>query len=58
MANFSIKARLNSITDALTGIGHLIRGEHNAWIHLVDGVDRTGIGYQYRLVGGRYEYGP
>jgi diacylglycerol kinase len=33
LANFSITARLNSITYALTGIGHLIRGEHNAWIH-------------------------
>ncbi|MDG1112224.1 MAG: diacylglycerol kinase family protein [Pseudomonadales bacterium] len=35
MANFSIKARLRSVADALTGIGHLIRGEHNAWIHFV-----------------------
>jgi diacylglycerol kinase (ATP) len=35
LAKFSIKARLKSIKDALTGIGHLIRGEHNAWIHLV-----------------------
>jgi diacylglycerol kinase len=35
LANFSIKARLNSVADALTGIGHLIRGEHNAWIHFV-----------------------
>lgn len=49
MANFSIKARLNSITDALTGIGHLIRGEHNAWIHLVATILVISLGFYFSV---------
>lgn len=49
LANFSIKARLNSITDALTGIGHLIRGEHNAWIHLVATILVISLGFYFSV---------
>ena len=35
MANFSIRARIKSFSYALNGIAQLIKGEHNAWIHLL-----------------------
>ena len=49
LANFSIKARLNSIADALTGIGHLIRGQHNAWIHLVATILVISLGFYFSV---------
>ena len=33
--NFSLTARLRSFGYALTGVAHLIRNEHNAWIHFL-----------------------
>lgn len=33
--SFSIKARLKSFGYAFSGISHLVRHEHNAWIHLL-----------------------
>ncbi len=49
MANFTITARLNSIADALTGVGHLIRDEHNAWIHLVATLLVIGLGFYFSV---------
>ncbi len=49
LANFIIKARLNSIADALTGIGHLIRGQHNAWIHLVASILVISLGFYFSV---------
>ena len=33
--SFSLTERLRSIGYALSGVAHLIRNEHNAWIHLL-----------------------
>lgn len=32
---FSISARLKSFSHALSGLGFMLRTQHNAWIHLV-----------------------
>jgi diacylglycerol kinase (ATP) len=34
MANFTIAARIKSITYALAGIATMLRTQHNAWVHL------------------------
>jgi diacylglycerol kinase (ATP) len=35
MADFTIAARIRSISYALTGIATMLRTQHNAWIHVV-----------------------
>ncbi len=49
LAHFSITARLKSIADALTGIGHLIRDEHNAWIHVIATLSVVSLGHFYSV---------
>jgi diacylglycerol kinase (ATP) len=34
MANFTIAARIKSISYALAGIATMLRTQHNAWVHL------------------------
>tara|TARA_E500000331_G_scaffold285781_1_gene280362 strand:+ start:234 stop:593 length:360 start_codon:yes stop_codon:yes gene_type:complete len=49
LARFSIKARLNSVGDALRGIGHLISQEHNAWIHVIATLCVISLGYYHAI---------
>jgi len=46
---FSIAARLRSFSYAFAGFAHMLRTQHNAWIHLVATVAVVGIGFALRV---------
>lgn len=46
---FSLRARLRSFVYAGRGVGLLVRGEHNAWIHLVATVLVVAAGFMLRI---------
>lgn len=49
MSKFSLRKRLQSFRYAFNGIGHLLRYEHNAWIHLFATVVVIGFGIWLKL---------
>jgi diacylglycerol kinase (ATP) len=42
---FSIAARLKSFTFAFAGIAHMLRTQHNAWLHLVATIIVIAVGF-------------
>lgn len=49
MSSFSLKKRIASFSYALSGIAHLIRHEHNAWIHLMATLVTLSAGLYFEL---------
>lgn len=49
MTNFSLKARIKSFAYAFAGIAHLIRSQHNAWIHLLATGVVIGLGWFFSI---------
>jgi diacylglycerol kinase (ATP) len=47
--NFSVKARLASFVFASRGLRHLLRNEHNAWLHLAASVGVIVAGLLLRI---------
>jgi diacylglycerol kinase (ATP) len=46
---FSISARLKSFGYALSGLGYMLRTQHNAWIHLAATAGVIGLGFWLRI---------
>lgn len=46
---FSISARLKSFGYALSGLGYMLRTQHNAWIHLVATAGVIGLGFWHGI---------
>ena len=49
MSSFNLIDRLKSFGYAFSGIAHLIRHEHNAWIHLLASTLVLGAGFYFEL---------
>jgi len=49
LSHFSLTDRLKSFRYAFTGVTHLIRHEHNAWIHLIATLVTLSAGFYFEL---------
>lgn len=49
MKKFNVKDRIKSFGYAFRGIGLLIKGEHNAWIHIFASISITILGFYYKI---------
>lgn len=49
VSSFSIKERLTSFSYAFAGIAHLIRHEHNAWVHLAATLVSVSAGFYFEI---------
>jgi len=49
LSHFNLTDRLKSFRYAFAGIAHLIRHEHNAWIHLTATLVVFGAGFYFEL---------
>lgn len=44
ISGFSLRDRIRSFGFALSGLGHVLRSQHNAWIHLVATIGVVALG--------------
>jgi len=49
MSKFSIRERIKSFGYAFSGIGHMLRYEHNAWIHTIATIVVVAAGIYLKL---------